>query len=314
MLRPTISIAALFALSVGPTPAQAGAVASSFKKETRKGANYWNAQSAIDGKLETCWMVPGESANRGEHIMIDVPKSTVDKIGMVIGWAKSDETFSDYPRVKEIKVQVFNYNDNNDLIPAGSATASFEDKPGMQVVDITDLPVGDELTGGKVKISVVDIYDGVDFPNIGVSEVVVHLSEFDAAAQIQEISSESSGHTRESMVDDNNRSFWAGDVADASITFEAPGFALSRVGITPGPRGYGRVKKVEIMANGRSTTQDVPDGTAVQWVEIPAIVGYTGSAWGSIEMKILEVHEGSTNPTEVAISELDLKATAYEGF
>ena len=51
-----------------PTIAFAGAKASKFKPEHRKGANYWNAQSAVDNNPDTCWMVPGESPNRGEWI------------------------------------------------------------------------------------------------------------------------------------------------------------------------------------------------------------------------------------------------------
>ena len=49
-----MSYARAFIMLLVPAVAFAGATASNFKPEHRKGANYWNAQSAIDGKLETC--------------------------------------------------------------------------------------------------------------------------------------------------------------------------------------------------------------------------------------------------------------------
>ena len=59
------------------------------------GANFYNAQAALDGKPDTCWMLPGESENVGEHIIIDIPRIEVDKIGLVVGFAKAEGTFLD---------------------------------------------------------------------------------------------------------------------------------------------------------------------------------------------------------------------------
>lgn len=307
MYRTLIAVGLLTLSSV----AQAGAVASSFKKETRRGANFWNAQAAIDGKLDTCWMVPGESANRGEWIELDVPKSTVDKLGMVVGWAKDEDTFKDYARVKKVRVQAFRYDDDNNLVPAGSTEAEFKDEMGMQIVDIDDLQVGDDMFGGKVRITIEDVYPGRDFPSLAVSEVLLVLGEFDAAPQIREVSSEDK--PREALIDDNPKSFWAGSSDGARIVFEAPGFSLSKVGLLPGPADYDRPKKVKVIANNRETIADIPEGGEEHWIEIPAIVGYTGSAWGKIELQILETWPGRRYPGTVALSELDLKATAYEG-
>jgi len=312
MFRPqflAISLLASFS-----TAAFAGAEASSFKKETRnRGTNYWNAQSAIDGDLSTAWMVSGESENKGEYIILDLPKSTVDKLGMVVGFAKNEDTFKDFARVKDVKVSIMSYNETNELVPAGSTTASFADEMGMQVIDLEDLPVGSDMFGGKITITVDSIYEGLDYPNFAVSEVLIHLAEFEAAPTILAISSESGGHVRESLVDDNSRSFWAGDVEGGSITFEASGFSLSKVGIQGAGTDYGRVKKVQISANGRVHVQEIENSKDVQWVMIPAVTGYTGSAWGEIQLDILEVYPGSKYPDQVGIAELDLMATAFEG-
>ena len=86
----------------------AGASVSNFKKDSRRGNNYWNAGSAIDSNPETAWMVSGESENKGEWILIDGPSGvcSLDKIAMINGYAKSEDTFKDYSRIKEIRIDV----------------------------------------------------------------------------------------------------------------------------------------------------------------------------------------------------------------
>ena len=107
----------LLFLIAGIQFASAGATVSSFKKDSRRGANYWNAGSAIDGKIETAWMVTGESENIGEWIMIDGPSGacSLDKISMINGYAKDDVTYKDYSRVKEVSIEVWEYDANLDL-------------------------------------------------------------------------------------------------------------------------------------------------------------------------------------------------------
>jgi hypothetical protein len=304
-------LASLAIATVWCAPARAGATASSFKKETKRGANYFNGQSAIDGNLATAWMVPGESSNKGEWIMLDVPQSTVDKIGMVVGWAKSDTEFHDYARVKSAQVDVFSYDENQDLKLLKSAKVDFKDIKDMQIVDIPDVQLADSF-GGKVKITILDIYPGKDYPNVAISELMVHLTEFDAVPTITAVSGEDS--PRDNLVDDKKNTVWQAPSADASITFEAKGYSLAEVGLlTPG-KDFDRPKKVQVTANDQSVVQDLPDKPGLeQWVTIPSMTGYTGGAWGDIELKFLDYYPGARNPGKVALSELDLKATAYEG-
>jgi len=311
-LRASLLLTAVAAFS---GVAFAGATASAFKKETKLGANYWNAQSALDGNLATCWMVPGESQNKGEWILLEAPKSKIDKLGMVIGWAKSESNFKDYARVKTVKLEVYKYDEDNNPVVNGSTEVNFEDKPGMQIVDLPqDLAVGDDSSGGKVRLTVTDFYPGDDFPNIAVSEVLLYLTEFDADPVVKGASAEEAGHDKGMMADKNAKTFWAAPAADAAFSFEAAGFSLSQVGIQPTGKDWDRAKKVEITANGRTVTKELPDNpTAMSWIEIPSVVGYTGSAWGTIEVKVLETYPGAKNPGKIGITELKAKATAYEG-
>lgn len=294
-----------------PAVALAGATASAYKKETRLGANYWNAQSAVDGKLETAWMVPGESANLGEWIQVDVPRGTVDKLAIVPGWARDDETWTDHPRIKKARLDVYCCADSDAMSIQGTAEITFEDKPGWQTVDFADLAVGNELFGGRLRLTVMEVYPGADFPNLGVSELIVHLKEFDAAATLGEVSGEASDHLGMDALDANPKTFWAAPAQGARLTFTAPGYGVSSVLITHGPKDYARARKVKVVANGRENVAELPDKPGAHPVQVPSVVGYTGSAWGDISVEILEVYPG-TKP-EVAIAELQVKATNFEG-
>jgi hypothetical protein len=257
-------------------------------------------------------MVPGESANRGEWVQLDLPKAEVDKIGMVVGWAKTEETFKDYARIKEVQLQIFTYNEDDDEILLGKVNASFEDKMEMQIVDIDNFEVGSGFMGGKVKINVVDLYEGRDYPNLAVSEMKLYLKEFDTQLQLLDTSDESGAHLRDLMLDDNSRSFWAAPADGASVEFEASGFSLSSVGIVPGPRSHARPRKVEVHASGQVVKAELPDDGKEHWVEIPGMAGYNGNSWGSVVLKIVETWPGSSS-TDVGIAEMRARATSYEG-
>lgn len=305
-------IPALLALSLLPTSAFAGAQASDFRKENRRGANFWAGQNTIDGKLDTAWMVPGESENKGETLTIDVPKMAVDKIGMVVGFQKNEDTFADYARIKKVRVEAAAY-DGPDLKPLpDSVEIEFEDKMGMQIIDIEDIVGSAESMGGKVTLTVLEVYAGRDYPNFAVSEVLVYLKEFDVAAKVMATSNDDEMVGLE-MLDDNSRTAWKAPAEGAGFTFGAGGFSLSQVGIQSADKGFSRPKKVEVTAQGRSNIVELPDSTDMQWITIPAITGYTGSAWGDIELKVLETYPGSRSKDTVAISELKVKATNSDG-
>jgi hypothetical protein len=311
-----MSYARALVLLLVPAVAFAGATASKFKAEHRKGANYWNAQSAIDGKLDTCWMVPGESPNRGEWIELDLPKSTVDKIGMVVGWAQTEDTFADFARIKAIKVDAFSLNDRQELSPRGSATAQFQDDMAMQIVDIDDLQVGEDLFGGKLRINVADIYDGRDYPNMAISELLVYLIEFDTklkAPEFSDLSSTPAGpNLAELALDEDAKTFFATAQDGGFIQVEASGFGVSSLGIQLGPKSHARPKKIKVSANNRELVYDLEDNDEVQWVLVPTITGYTGGAFGEIKVEFLEVYPG--DDPNVAIAEVYGRATNYEGF
>ena len=47
---------------------------------------------------------------------------------------------------------------------------------------------------------------------------------------------------------------------------------------------------------------------------LPCLVGYTGGAWGTVDVKIVDVYPGDQPMNGVAISELKLNAGSIEEF
>ena len=309
----TLPIVAFCSLS---STAHAGAVVSSFKKETKRGANFFNAQSAIDGKPETCWMVPGESENKGESITIDVPRSTIDKVGMIIGWNKDEETFTDYVRIKTVRMEVLSYDDSNELKVIGQADVEFADTSEYQFVDVEDIAIGGEdLMGGKVRLTITDVYEGRDYPNFGISEVALGLKEFDARADIADSSDETDNNVTGYMGDGDSRTFWSTATEGAYFTVSSFDFSISSLGIQlPKSKDFARPKTIKVSIQGVSQTFDLEDKSSMQWIMVPPVMGYTGGGFGEIEVAILETYPGTVHADQVAIDEVKAKATAYSSF
>ncbi|MCB9742355.1 MAG: hypothetical protein H6741_06080 [Alphaproteobacteria bacterium] len=308
-MKKPLALAALAAFV--PLVVYAGADASNFKKENDLGANYWNAQAAIDGNLETAWMVPGESVNLGEWIRMDVPKGKIDKIAVMPGWAKSEETFKDYARVKKILVEVWCCGGDAEMKSTGTAHIELEDKMEMQVIDIEDLKVGNEAFGGKIKLSVVEVYEGRDFPNLAVSEVLIHMEEsFDARIELDSTEIGEDDPNLLLMLDEDIETSWRAPAKKAAFKVSGNGFGLSTVYFEHAKdKKYARVKKVELSVAGRSIVSEIPDTKGKHPAAVPAVFGYTGSATDDVTIKVLEVWgEGS----ELAIGELTAKATNFD--
>jgi hypothetical protein len=299
-----------------PSLALGGFQASSYKKEARKGDNYWNAGAALDANPESCWQVDPEDTNEGVWMEMDIPSSEVDKIGAIIGWDKSENAFKDYARIKTAKVQVYNMA-GGERKQVVEHTLSFEDKQGWQVIDIPDGKVGGEVHGGKVRITVTEVYPGKDYPNLAVSELRVHLKEF--PAETLDIatppSSEDPQHDGGLMIDGSDRSFYAsaGGSDPVTMAFRAKGYGLSSLGIQPGKKPYARPKTIEMTANDMPSTHVLEDKPEMQWLLLPAVIGYTGSGWGEVQIKIVDVYEGDPGKG-VAIAEVKMMAATIEDF
>lgn len=298
-----------FLLILIPAVALAGGRASHHKPENKMGANYWAAASAFDGKLETAWMVPGESENKGEWIEIDIPPGEVDKVAIYPGFGKSEESFKDYPRIKQVRVDVYHLDDDQNATVAGTATVDVADKAEMQVIDIADVKRGEGLFGGRVRFTVLDVYDGDDFPNLAVSEMQVMLKEFDARAKVAAVSAEANGHGMDALTDENPKTFWEAP-AGSTLTIDPVGYGISSVGFMSVGKEYSRPKTVEITVQGLTRTTVLPDAPGPQFAYAPTFNGFNGGAFGSVEVKVVDTWPGTN--ANLGVAELKMKATTYE--
>jgi hypothetical protein len=310
------ALATLLALGVA-TPAFAGFEASSFKSESKLGKNYWNAGAALDMRSETCWQVDPERENVGQWIQIDTPLGEVDKIEAVIGWDKSENDFFDHARIKKVKVEVFAKKLGGELEPKGEAEATFEDKRGWQAIDIPDLKVQGEYLGGTVRVTVVDVYPGKDYPHLAVSEVRVRLKEFpaDTLSFGATPSSEEADHMGLDAIDDNPKTFWAATAKEATFGLTATGYGLSSVGLQSGPKSHARPKKVKLTNQNQETIQELEDKPGeMQWITLPTMTGYTGGGWGEVTVEIMESYPGDEPMNGVALAEVKMLAGSIEEF
>lgn len=313
MLR---SLSFVLALGVAST-AFAGFEASSFKRESKLGKNHWNAGAALDAKPETCWQVDPELENVGQWVQLDVPLGTIDKIGAIIGWDQDENTFHDHARVKKAKVEVTAKKINGEIVAMGEGEVSFEDKRGWQVADMTDVKVEGEYLSASVKITVTEVYEGKDYPNLAVSEFRVHLKEFPAESLgfgPTMPSSEAEGHLGFDMMDDNKKTFWAATGDQATFSLVAPGYGLASVGMMQGPASHGRPKTVKLINQSQEalhTLQDKPG--EMQWLLLPTMVGYTGGSWGDVTVEVVDTYPGQPG-NGAAVAEIKINAASIEEF
>ena len=312
-MRRALFLSALIAV---PFVANAGYRVSSEVQQRGNNAENHGASAALDSNPTTAWMVDPERDNVGSWIEIDVPKGEVDKIGFRIGWERSDEEWSDYPRIQTLKVEVFDEAASDSFAPKLEHSVTFTDTKGMQVIDIPNVAVGNEFSGGRVRMTVVEVYEGQDYPNLAVSEALVYLAEIDAATTLDTPpSSAHEDHFPDALVDGNARTFWSSgpDGAADSFTVEATGFGVSSIGITAGPRTHKRPKTLEITANNITETVTMEENArGMVWFPVAPLTGFTGSGFDEVHVRVTETWPGSS-VDELAIAEVALRATNYSG-
>jgi hypothetical protein len=297
-----------------PSVAMAGFRVSSYKKESKLGANVYNVGSALDSDPMTAWLTDPEAEPAGQWIEIDLPKGDVDKIAVIAGWGKDDATYGDYGRIKAARVEFFTQMsaDDSEGTRTGEASITFEDKNGWQIIDLPDTKIGSEYFGGKLRLTVTEAYEGQDYGFLAVSEVLVKLKEIDTKAKVGDSTpANDAAHPPDHMTDANLKTFWTGAVDD-EFRVSADGWGVSSVGFTAGPDTFARPKKVEITASDITRTVELQNVATPQWIELPSAIGYTGSSWGSVTVKILEAYPGKTSQA-VGLAEVAIRATNYEG-
>lgn len=312
LLARTLALGAL-AVSV---PALAGYEASSTKRDSRMGDNAFAIAQALDSNLATTWQCDPEKDNVGQWLELDVPAAEIDKIAMVIGWDKSEDTFKDYARVKSATAVFFSKTIGGEKKQVGEAKLSFADERGWQVLDVPDLKIDGEL-GGTVRITINEVYPGVDYPNLAVSELRIHLKEFPAesATFASDITGSDPKHEAIEMLDGSEKTWFVAQGTSLTFTAKAPGYGLASIGLAPGPATHARPKTVVLKANNNETKHEIPESAkGMQWLLLPAIIGYTGGAWGDVVVEIQDTWPGTVATNPLALSEFKMNAGTIEEF
>ena len=180
------------------------------------------------------------------------------------------------------------------------------------MVDLPDTKVGDEMGAGRIRFTVTETYSGKDYPNLALSEIRLYFKEFEAGTLSIKTypADEAEGHTGDLLADGNDRTFWASaGGTEAELKLKGSGYGLSSVGIKAGPKPYARPKTIELVANDMIVRHTMEDNDKLQWLLLPVVVGYTGSAWGTITVKVIDAYEGEKG---VAIAEVKLNAATIE--
>ncbi|MFT6160060.1 MAG: hypothetical protein ACJATT_004774 [Myxococcota bacterium] len=306
-------LAVLLAL---PAIANAGYRASSERQARGNNAPNWGVTSALDSDGTTAWMVDPERDNVGSWIEIDIPKGEVDKVALIIGWDRDEDVFNDYARVQTLKIEVFDEAASDSFMPKLEHSITFTDQRGWQTIDIPNVAVGNDFSGGRIRMTVVDVFDGKDYPNLAVSGALVHLVEMDALATMDTPPTSShDDHFPDALLDGSDRTYWSAgpDGAATEFTVAASGFGVSSVGITPGPRTHKRPKTIEIRANNVTQTVELPENArTMTWFDIAPLSGFTGSGFDEVRINVTETWPGSS-VDELAIAEVKLRATNYSG-
>lgn len=156
----------MLALLLSLVTAQAAVRASS---ELTDDAGKHPAALAFDGLLKTAWGESGSGAGEGAWLELDLGRAT--ELRTVTIWpgdlSEGAKSFREHSRPRAVQI----YIDDQ----AVGGVVRMDDKPKRY-----DVPVGEKggfVRGRKVKIEVKEVYEGIVFPDLFISEVAVNFPD-----------------------------------------------------------------------------------------------------------------------------------------
>ena len=302
-----------------PGLALAGATASSELKDSWGESGKQSANAAVDNDVATGWVEGNEGDGVGEWIELDLPRGTLISFTIHPGMGPDDTQFQRYARPQQVDIDIFSLDDMQTPKQVKQITHTFEDAFGPVTIETEELQVGEELWGGKAKITIRSIYPGTDFDTlVAISEIRATFKEDDRPKPVViEVSSNAAEQGK--LCDEKNNSAWIAEGgAEEWVTIEAPDWSISSVGIFPGNASsssswaaYARPKTIEVRVNMDTLTLTLEDKKEMQWFELPISGGYNGSCYGEVRLQVTDVYPGTRS--EVAIGEVDIRAINYGG-
>ena len=295
----------------------AGAETSSFNTMSTQsqGKNFWSGRSAVDQNTETAWMTSANEEDEIPWIQIDGPNSPskLNQVRLVNGYAKTDQTFKEYTKIKKLKVEAFAFNDSMELYSTKQfVEIELKNTKEPQVIQLPKTLEIKSTSGGKYRFWITDVYKTGEenYPeNIALSELSIFLEDSDVTPKIEEEENVMEGEDVFALLDGSKRSS-VKFTTETIIGFDGGDTSLTRVAVFAGTdRRYARPKKVQVSVGGRKSVQELPEKMSKKpiWIWLPSVTGYPGgSSWDTTYVQILETYPGSKYP-EVQISEIQFR-------
>ena len=294
----------------------AGAEVSGFNKISSQGPTFFDAPSAVDERTDTAWMTAADSENEKEWIQIDGPNfaSKLSQVRIINGYAKDDQSFKDYTKIKKLTIEVYEYNKEMKLYPTKrTVDIELENTPKPQMIKLPKPLEVKSSVGGKYRFTIAEVYktDTENYPdNIALTEISLFLEDQKFSPQIEEEENVIEGEDVFLLLDDSTRKMYKMN-SNTKLGFEGGDNSITRLAITPtSDRRYARPKKVKVSVGGREVIQELPEKTGKKplWIWLPSVTGYPGgSSWDTTYVEILETYPGKKFQ-EIGLTEIYFQA------
>ena len=298
------------------TLAFAGAEVSGFNKISSEGPTFYDAPSAVDERIDTAWMTAADSENDKEWIQIDGPNfaSKLTQVRVINGYAKDEQSFKDYTKIKKLMIEVYEYNNQMQLYPTKrTVEIELKNTPEPQIIKLPKPLEVKSSSGGKYRFTISEVYktNTENYPdNIALTEISLYLEDQKFSPRIEEEENVIEGEDVFLLLDDSTRKVYKMN-SETILGFDGGDNSITRLAIKPTTdRRYARPKKIKVSVGGREVIQDLPEKTPKSpiWIWLPSVTGYPGgSSWDTTYVQVLETYPGKKYP-EIGLTEIYFQA------
>lgn len=284
--------------------------------ESTKPQSLYAASNLIDGNPSTIWREGKEGSGIGESFTFDLPRSDVKKVVIFPGDGSDEKKFKKFSHLKTVKVEFLSSDGTSDMKVVKEITHTFKDEFKAQEIPVGLVKIGNELFGGQLRVTIIDVYAGIDLQDTVVGEVYAILDEYPAQTAIKDAIETQKGSDKEYLIDSDEKTVWVSGKPDLGqkINISSPDFGLSAITIKNGYNDdkfslYSRPKDITIEIQGKTIKKTLKDIKEAQRIDFDIRNGYNGTFFAPITITIDSVYAGK-NP-QISIGEIVLLATNF---
>jgi hypothetical protein len=245
----------LLSASLAVSPAEAKAAASSVAEDT---AGKHTADLALDGLLSTGWAEGGMGHGEGSWWEFELAAPT--KLESISFWggnlAEGAKSFREYARPKLVKVYV-------DGVQQGELDENKQPKPYRLQDEMKRIDIPVDVTGKKVRIEVVEAFEGAVFADLYLSEVAVNFTEGERARAVEKVDAWRASKEGEKLLAKHEEDVLAAFKTHKENEDENPALEFLMAAAGDGPL-YLRKKVTSLVPEGYRAAAIVPDPKAME--------------------------------------------------